>query len=49
MEGYSEVKSSSNIYLYKPALGQNKKPPAYPFLLLGLGSLGGGIILLDNK
>ena len=24
IEGYSDVKSSSNIYLYKPAWGQNK-------------------------
>ena len=46
---YSEVKSSSNIYLYKPALGQNKNPPAYPFLLLGLRSFRGGIIFWLNR
>ena len=49
IEGYSEVKSSSNIYLYKPALGQNKYPPAYPFLLCGFGSLRGGIIPFFNR
>ena len=49
IEGYSEVKSSSNIYLYKPALGQNKYPPAYPFLLCGFRSLRGGTIFLFNR